>query len=780
MYKVLLILLLFPLCCVGQSVQYGTIVGIIFDNRTNLPLTDANIVLEGDKTGTISDKNGKFTLNHIAEGNYTLTVSYMGYQSYRKNIQVKKGQTVSLTIKLFETQFTANEINVNANRKINIYEQSNRINVISDSTIASAPIHSIPELIDYMPGINLNNTFGIYSSKTIVTLHGLPSNNQSRTLVLLDGVPLNKSDEGSVNWNMINKNNIQSVKIIKGPGPAKYGSGAMGGVIEMISKKPDKHIQGDVQTEYGTYNTMLANADISGTTSDSASSNSFYWGLNGMGRKSDGYITELDIYRTAADSILVPTYLKEWNATAKAGYNIHNHHTIEGQFNYYDDIRGNGVKVFEDMGAYSTHRTFSEMINYSGKADLFKWSANFFNLFENYIRQYEYMKEGEYQLYGADSKRRDIGYNVDFTANKFLQSEITIGFNYKLGSVNGKDTYYTSTDIISNAGNMQTVAVYLQDEMKFLKDKLNINVGLRYDAAHFYNGLFTIEYPSYSIEFYENFENTSVPSKNWNAFCPRFSAQYLFSDNDRIYFSLAKGFRAPILDDMTRTGKKKGGFSIANPNLKPELITTYEIGGDKKMVDKLTTSCSIYYSIGKDFMYLVSNGDSVNMGYKLAPVMTMKNINQVKIYGAEVELKYNPKEQLSLFANYAYAHAQITKNNINNTKVDSNLTGKYLTDVPTNKVSAGITWRNKIVNTTVLFKFIGKTWINDLNIVDIDYLNKDKYPEYTTFNIRLERKIIKGMTVGVSIENIFDKIYVTSDAQTCPGRLITGSLQYVF
>jgi iron complex outermembrane receptor protein len=780
MLKILFIFILFPFVCFNQVLQKGTIIGFVFDNKTNSPLSDANIVLDGYNGGTTSSKDGKFILANIPFGNYVLKVSFMGYQNYQKNIQIKNTQNIQVNIKLNETLITSNEVNVSANRNVNVFEQSNRINAISIKSIESAPVHNLPELIDYMPGVNLNNTFGIYSSNTVVTLHGLPSNNQSRTLVLLDGMPLNISDEGSVNWNMINKNNIQSVKVIKGPGPAKYGNGAMGGVIELVSKKPVKFIQGDILTEYGTYNTWLASLDLNGTTKDSISKNSFYWGLSGFGRKSDGYITELKQFRTIADSILVPAYLKEINMSAKAGYTIRKNNNIEVQFNCFDDTRGNGVKVFEDMGAYSTHRTFSEIVKYSGKTDLFHWNATVFNLFEHYIRQYEYMKEGEYQLYGADSKRNDMGYGVDFTSDKFLQSEITAGFNYKLGSVDGTDTYYTSTDIIRNTGKMQTSAVFLQDEIKLLNEKLTVNLGVRYDFAHFYNGLFTIDYPSYSIEFYKNFENTAVPSKYWNAFCPRFNAQYLFSKSDRIYTSIAKGFRAPILDDMTRTGKKKQGFSVANPNLKPELITTYELGGDKSITKNLLISCSVYYSIGHNFMYYVSNGDTVNMGYKLAPVLTMQNINQVKIYGAETELKYDLKENLSLFMNYSYTHAQITRNQINNAKVDSNLAGKQLTDVPNHKISAGFTWRNKIVNTTILFKYIGKTWINDLNVIDENYLNIDRYPEYTTINIKLERKIIKGLMVGFSIENLFNKIYVTSDAQTCPGRLITGSVRYNF
>ena len=95
-------------------------------------------------------------------------------------------------------------------------------------------------------------------------MRGLPANDQSRTLVMLDGVPLNKSDEGSVNWNMINKNNIEQINIIKGPGSAKHGSGAMGGVIELISKKPTKKLEGNVLVDYGTYNTLSSNIDLAG------------------------------------------------------------------------------------------------------------------------------------------------------------------------------------------------------------------------------------------------------------------------------------------------------------------------------------------------------------------------------------------------------------------------------------------------------------------------------------------------------------------------------------
>ncbi|NVO03138.1 MAG: TonB-dependent receptor [Bacteroidetes bacterium] len=780
MFRFLSILVvLIPMFCIGQTVPNGKIQGEIINSTTKEPLSNVTILLENNQKSSISDKNGNFIFSNLTEGNYLIKVNLLGFQSFQKKIELKKNQTFHLQISLKDTIFSRREVNITANREHNLIDIPNRITIISSKNIELAPVQNINEMLDYVSGASMSNTFGIFSSKAIVTLRGLPSNDQSRTLITLDGVPLNKSDEGSVNWNMINKNNIESISVIKGPGPAMYGSGAMGGVINIVSKKPTKKLQGSLLSDYGTYNTIGSNLNVSGLFKiDSAKSKSFYWDLSAFGRKSDGYITELDQFITIEDTVLVPVFLKEINTSIKAGYSFNKNHNVDGQFSYFDDKRGNGIKVFDDYGAFSTHRTYSGIMRYNSNFKNFKWNTNLFILEEKYIRIYEYMKEGVYMLYGANSSRGDVGGNFNLSYLKYKQHEITAGINYKLGSVDGTDTYYTSTDIIHNTGKMQTSAVFIQDEMNFFNKKVQINAGLRYDFAKYYDGLFTIDYPSYAIEFYKNFENYNVPTKYWNALCPRLSLQYKFNETNRIYFSVAKGFRAPILDDLSRTGKNKGGFKIANPELKPELITTYELGTDFNILNNLSANTSVYYSIGKDFMYYTSTGDSVNMGYRIAPIFQKENIGKVEIYGIETELKYDLGKNISIFGNYSYTHAQIKEHKVKDINVDSCLVGKYLTDIPNHKVSAGITWINKIINTSFLYKYIGKVWINDLNTVETEYLLTDKYPDYSIFSIRFERNIIKNLSGSLSIENIFDKIYITSDAQKCPGRFITISLKY--
>ena len=773
-------LLLFPLTLFSQKNLTGSISGQVLDESSGAPLPNANIVLIPSNLGAVADRNGTFLLKNVAPGFYIIQTSFLGFKTFRKKIEVQPERNIVVDVHLKDSSFSGREIVVTAEKEKSLMEQTSRISMITADKIQFAPVQSIPDMIDYTPGVSMSNNLGIFSSKTIITLRGLPSNDQSRTLVLLDGIPLNKSDEGSVNWNLLNKNNLENIKIIKGPGPAKFGSGAMGGVIEMKSRRPEKKLDADIAFEYGSYNTMSTNLSLSGCRKDSLSDRQFYWRWSGFGRQSDGYITLPDQYRTKEDSIVVPVFLKEMNTGIRTGYAFNKRHNAEIQFSYFDDIRGNGVKVFDNYGAYSKHGTYMGSASYSGRNGLMKWSARFFETYENFFRIYEYMKEGEYMLYGADSKRQDFGGDAECIIQRFLNHEITTGLNYKQGSVDGKDTYYTSTDIISNAAKMETYAFFIQDEMTFFNEKMRINAGLRYDFARYFDGFFNIQYPSYSLEFYKNFESNSLVEKNWNALCPRFSAQYLFSDSCRIYASVARGFRAPILDDMSRTGKKKGGLKIANPDLKPELITTFECGSDFTILKKIMADVSIFYSIGKDFMYYVSNGDSVNMGFMIAPVFQKQNIGKVEIYGAEAELKYSMKDSLTPFLNYTYTHAQIKEHVISNSLVDSSLTGKYLTDIPSHKISAGISWKSKWLSVSLSLKYLSSTWINELNAIEEEYLKTDKYPGYVTVNIRADKKVIKNLFVSAMIENIFDKKFITSDVQQSPGRFISASLRYVF
>lgn len=103
---------------------------------------------------------------------------------------------------------------------------------------------------------------------TNVSIRGLAGDEQGRTLVLFDGIPINTSDEGSVNWNSIHIDNVQRIEVFKGPGSSLYGNSAMGGVINIISKRPVSPFSLNASGSYGSLNTWKTDLGLSSRIND--------------------------------------------------------------------------------------------------------------------------------------------------------------------------------------------------------------------------------------------------------------------------------------------------------------------------------------------------------------------------------------------------------------------------------------------------------------------------------------------------------------------------------
>lgn len=769
------------LCVVPLSFLYagGEIRGTIF-NPEGKPLAGAHVLIAGTRIGTASDANGHFIFQQLKPGNYKLRVSFLGYYTQEKEVRITGESSLELNFDLQMKIISTAEVEITGNKtEREVLDVPQRMNIIQKQTIENNPGQNITNVLDYISGVNLNSTMGIFANNSVVSMRGLSGNDQGRTLVLIDDMPINKADEGTVNWHLVNRDNVDHIDILKGPGSALYGSNAMGGVINIHTRKPSKAVSGSASVEYGTFNTFNGRYYISGRLKPSVPGKGFYYNLNGFYTRSDGYNSEIPEYLEKADTFYVNNYLREADIGLKAGYQFNDKNSLEIGGNFYDDKRGRGTEIYEVDGAFERHRTWQAMARYHGGKGIFLWNVLAYNLDEHFERLNEYMKEGEYNLYLVKSNRVDRGGTASLTATLSKSQVITAGLDARLGSVNGQDIYYTSTDLISNAGKIDNYGVFIQDELNVLKNKIQVNIGLRLDYARFHNGCFSIENPSYSIEYMLTYQDTIIPAHEWMQLDPKLSVQYRFNQQTRIYISAARGFRAPILDDLCRSGKKSNGFKIANPALQPEYLDNFEAGADVTLFKKIQIAASIYYSIGHNFMYYVSTGDSVNMGYKIAPVFQKQNISRVDIYGAEIDLDYTPAAWLSLYANYSFAHSTISRFEATDSLVDKDLSGKFLTDVPMHKITAGITLKNKYCNANILWKYVGSRWINDENEPD-PVLLISKFPSYNTLGAKIWHTFFNHLTIALNAENIFDVRYIDDHLQVSPGRMITAEISVTF
>ncbi len=749
--------------------------GTIIDESTNKPVAGAHVQIIGKPEISVSNSEGKFQFNIADNGVKQIEVTHVSF--IKKIITCTIPIAKPLIINLVPVIIEMNPIVISATRSENNLENiPAKVNYISSTQISIDPGKSLDDALQNSSGIYVNRNFGILSAKSSVSARGLSSKDQSRMLVLVDGVPVNKTDGGGVNWNLFNKATIESMEVLKGPGSALYGNNAMAGVINITTKKPTQPIQGTVGFEYGTYNTGIGRFNVMGRTNKNLEKG-FYWMASGLWSKSDGYITYPENLRTA---YTVKTYMNEIGTLSKIGYDINKNHNVEFNFTYYDDKHGAGDKVYEEDGSYSKYKTYRYAMTYKGKGLKSNWVVNAFWLDEFYGKLNESMKDQSYQLYDVTSNRRDFGllgnYNYDLAKN----NKLTVGFDLKQGSVNAADVYYSSTDKVINKGKMDFIAGYVQDEWALLQSKLRVQIGARFDYANYHDGAFYIETPSQSISYLRIYENLEIIPAKWQSVSSKIALQYELSKSVRTFASFGIGFRPPVLDDMCRNGKISGGFKVVNPNLKPEHIQTAEWGWKINWKDKITLTPSVWYSLGTDFMYYVSTGDSAFTTGFWSPVLRSENISKVELYGFELDATYSINDHFTLFGNYAYTQNKILKYELMEGSKLTDLTGKHLTDVPNHQFMIGGTWRNKIVNATITNRYVGEQWVNDANIEDTKYGLAPKYASYNLTDVKLWRMVGKHVSLGASIINIFDHIYLTSKSQINTGRMIYGEIKFIF
>lgn len=629
-------------------------------------------------------------------------------------------------------------------------EVPGKISILKSDIIKSSPAMQIDDILRYMPSVNVNRSLGIYSQRPMVTLRGLSGDEQSRTLVLLNGVPINTSDEGGVNWNRINQFDVERIEIFKGPGSSLYGNNAMGGVINIITKKPKKAQEVFSAISYGTFNTIRQDLNI-GMKSEKG----LYASISEYFLKSDGYNNIPEEKRTEYD---IASYLEEMGMSTKIGHDANKWLTWELQYDIFRDKRGEGTRIYAPDGCYRNFNTNLVRGSLNGGDNRkIRYNINAYYQLERYYDINENFRRGAYSRYDVLSFRKDMGLLLTLNRDLFENNTLTGGFELKKGSISGGDYYQTVPyDTVYNAGISGTFALYLQDEYSFFEKKISIVAGARYDQVSFRDGDF------YSTDPWN--DTPELKNHTWSEISPRIGVRFNFIEEVSSYISYSHGFRASILDDLTRSGWMWVGPKYANPELGPESMNNYEIGIDLNPNKKFELSVSGYYSLGKDFLYYVATGDYL---YGTLPIYIRKNISEVTVKGIETELKWNVLDGFDIISNYTFNDAKII-----NFKERPELEGKNLTYSPKHSVSSSIIWNNKVLNTSLKCLYKSKQYGDDANENILD--------GYFTIDLMLSKPIKDHLIISLDIEDMLNNRHMATINYISPGRLINGRIAFQF
>ncbi len=241
-------------CLIGffARSQKSEIHGVVLDEVSSVPF--ANVYLEGTSLGTSSDENGRYALKNIPAGKYNLKVSVLGYRPFSKNIIVGSNKKLNIPVLLIASSEQLEETVVTGTLKaVSRSESPVPVEVYSPTFLKQNPTASIFEALQNVNGVrpqincNVCNTGDIH-------INGLEG---PYTLVLIDGMPI-VSGLGTVyGLSGIPNSLIEQIEIVKGPASSLYGSEAVGGLINIITKNtleaPDFFADAFV-TGWGEYN----------------------------------------------------------------------------------------------------------------------------------------------------------------------------------------------------------------------------------------------------------------------------------------------------------------------------------------------------------------------------------------------------------------------------------------------------------------------------------------------------------------------------------------------
>lgn len=542
----------------GQQ-SSGEINGLVMDEDGE-SLPGVHVTLINFDLGTVTDRDGHFALRNVAPGSYTIRFSMIGFQTHQEEIEVQSGSSVSLEIVLSPTIFQAGELVVTASRRSQLIGKvSVSMSTVSPEEIRSRNITSLDQILETVPGVQvLGNSVNIRGSS------GFTYGVGSRVALLVDGVPLMGPDQGGFDFDGLPLTQTRQIEVLKSPGSALYGGGALGGVVNIITKDfPDqpettvRYFTGRYEpVRFDEWKTTWSGAEdyrpeyglIFGR-SEKLTDRFGYW-ISGTLRNDAGYMRDNRLRG-------IELYTKfGWEFSRGINFSVYtsarrNHNQEFLYWNGLDDVLNPGTIELGDETASGNNELISDRLTI---LPVFKHRVN---------DAVEYTLKG--RLFGVAARpldsqgnirprdRHNVGVRyggeaqVDYFAadNIILTGGVTFDENYI------RSDFFVGEDSLM-VRNQPEGAIFLQAETDW-NNRLTTTAGFRYDA-----------YRIHTLE-------------TATQFSPKFSASYAFSNQFTGRVSVGKGFRVPSVAERFVSNRDFLPLE-SNIALEPETSVGYEAG----------------------------------------------------------------------------------------------------------------------------------------------------------------------------------------------------------
>ncbi|MEJ2590547.1 MAG: TonB-dependent receptor [Candidatus Thiodiazotropha sp.] len=656
------------------------------------------------------------------------------------------------------------------------------VTVVTEQEIKNKHAHRLDEALQGTPGVFIRGLDGEQPSnwQNQITLRGVPG--YYRTGVLLDGIPLNNAFSAGVNMSIVPMDEIQQIEVVPGPFSSLYGGAGMSGVINIITKAPEKRDL-NARTELGSHDFRSLTLGYRDRFE-----NGVGLSLSYGHKEADGYVKEY-VKKTPSGSGGTPvtgweqvgtptggtTYIvgdkgeQPWevdNFSARLYLTLSEVSQLILSASYLETeskptlgssyLRAGGVPFTSgsaEIDGSSTTIRATDFARTSNGEDVTRYSLNYERDLANggdLSASLSY-QDNAYWYTSVSSNLTDTegaGKVSDIPANS-LYADVHVGLplgesHYLvLGLSGNRDRLNKKVYALDNwteqddkgalgdyaNGKSRLVALYAQDEF-MLTPRLTAYLGARYDRWSTEGDIFI----SNALNHYN--------SRSRSAFSPKLSLVYDLSAATVIKGAVGRAFRAPNLSDMYSSF---GSSTIywSNPDLEPEKVTSAELSVEHRLSRATKLRATTYVSRYSDLIYTTTSGSD----------RTKLNAGKADTEGLDLELRHALTPSISSFINATWVNTEITDNNV---RPESE--GKQIPLQARQLANVGLEgaygpWSGSVIGT-----YTGKMYSRDDNS-DTESGVPGSYDAYFKVNTKIGYRFNDNWSADLSIKNLLDREY---------------------
>ena len=656
--KIIFCILLLLVINFPQFSQTVSFKGKVLDYETNAPLEGVNIYDSNKEFTAVTDKVGNFLIKNIPLGNYNFSFSFVGYITQNISIVIRDS-FIYRTITLIPALVTLGEvIVVSTKADKTLKEIPLPMEVETKDALEKSNAVTAPDLLSSLPGIAIQRD-GIWA--TSINVRGMGS---SSLVMLIDGNRIETATDLAASLSLIDLNDIERIEVIKGSASSLYGTGALGGVVNFISKQPafseELTTDGSVSSYYNSVNN-----GYSQNINFNLKRNFWYFRINGTLRKAEN--------SKIPSGILNNSQYSDNNISAMLELSPFNNQSFKIEYQKYkaNDVGiPGGYPLFPDNAdvKYSSieRNLFSakyEIKNIStavNRISLKYYNQNIYRNVENipYLIQYPAPSQKAY-VEKITPNARHYTNGVQFQTNliPFSNQILVAGIDAwqrKLDSRREKNLKIETLDSLGSIINTKfqtigerplpeasftSIGVFAEDDIN-LNKKLKVSIGGRIDRINVSNSevsnpVYVIvngvrnNSPANQLLYWKSYKENDI---SWSG-----NAGFIYSidEHSDITFNLARSFRSPSLEERYQYIDLGNLVRLGNPNLKPEQGYFFDLGF--RVWDKIfLIKWNVYLNILND---LVSE---IPGTYEDRSALIKTNIGKARLYGSDISLEFNP------------------------------------------------------------------------------------------------------------------------------------------